>query len=305
MTLVSSDLLAVDPLSGRIGAEVTGLRLGGAGAGLDPETMWALRQVILEHRVVFLRGQHHLDVECHQGFARLLGPLTLSHPSAWAQAGGSRIFSVDSARGGRASHWHSDVTFAAAPPAFSVLRALRVPPCGGDTLWANTVAAYRSLPAALRAMVEEVWARHSNRFDHDSKYGPDGPGRAEETAHFQSAPFVADHPVVQVHPETDERAILLGGHALSLRGVSRRDSEHLYNLVQDAVTRPENTVRWRWRAGDVAIWDNRSTQHYALNDYGDFPRLMHRVTVAGEIPVGVDGRRSVQVEGDTTGCLAG
>jgi taurine dioxygenase len=184
------------------------------------------------------------------------------------------------------------------PPAISVLRAVRVPPCGGDTMWASTVAGYASLPEELRGLADRLWARHTNLIDHAEKYGEDSEERRAYQARFASAPFVTDHPVVRVHPETGERSILLGGHAQNIRGVGRSESAHLFSLLQEAVTRPENTVRWRWRAGDVAIWDNRSTQHYAVNDYGDFPRMMHRVTVAGDVPAGVDGSRSTAIEGN-------
>ncbi len=301
MTLLR-DQLAVDPLSGRIGAELLGVRLDG---DLDRETVEGIRRFVMAHRVVFVRGQDHLDADSQQAFARLLGPLTGSHPTAGALPGSPRVWAIDAAKGGRANHWHTDITFTDAPPAISVLRAVRVPDNGGDTLWANTVAAYEGLPAVLRPTVDGLWARHSNQFDHTARYGDDAPGRAEYAARFQAVRFTADHPVVRVHPQTGERAILLGGHAQSIRGVSRTESERLLSLIQGAVTRPENTVRWRWRTGDMAIWDNRSTQHYAINDYGDFPRLMHRVTVAGRPATSIDGRSSVLVEGDTSAYLTG
>jgi alpha-ketoglutarate-dependent taurine dioxygenase len=95
-----------------------------------------------------------------------------------------------------------------------------------------------------------------------------------------------------VHPETGERSLVLGNFVQKLIGYSKTDSQHLFEMLQSHITRPENTVRWRWQAGDVAIWDNRATQHFALNDYGDQPRIVRRVTVAGDVPVGVDGRRS-------------
>lgn len=294
---VVTDQLHVAPVAGRIGAEVSGVELG---PDLDPAVVAQLRRALLERRVIFLRDQQALDTEAQIAFAALLGPLTQSHPTAGSLEGQAKVFPVDASRGGRASHWHTDVTFANPPPAISVLRAIRVPEYGGDTLWANTVAAYTSLPEPFRSTVDQLWARHTNQFDHAAEYGDDSEGRRDYSARFSSQRFVTDHPVVRIHPETGERSILLGGHAQSIRGVTRSESIHLYNLVQEAVIRPENTVRWRWRPGDVAIWDNRSTQHYAINDYGDFPRMMHRVTVAGETPVAIDGRQSVIIEGDSS-----
>ena len=116
---------------------------------------------------------------------------------------------------------------------------------------------------------------------------------------FLSTVFQTEHPVVRVHPETGERALLLGQFVKEILGVSASDSRYLFDLFQRHVTRLENTVRWHWTPGDVAIWDNRATQHYAIDDYGDLPRRMHRVTVAGDIPVGVDGFTSRAVQGES------
>jgi taurine dioxygenase len=299
---MAPERLAPEPLSGRIGAAVAGLRLDG---GLDPAIVGELRAALLTHRVLFFRGQGHLDAGAQQAFARLLGPLTLAHPTAATDAAPPRVWAIDAERGGRANHWHTDVTFVAAPPAISVLRAVRVPAVGGDTLWANTVAAYDSVPAAVRPVLDDLWARHSNQFDYADRGEDPRPGADDYRRRFTASRLVADHPVVTVHPETGERSLLLGGHARAVRGVGRADSERFTSLVQGAVTRPEHTVRWRWEAGDVAVWDNRATQHYAINDYGDVPRLMHRVTVAGEPAVSVSGERSRQVEGDPGAYLAG
>jgi taurine dioxygenase len=116
---------------------------------------------------------------------------------------------------------------------------------------------------------------------------------------FLSTIFQTEHPVVRVHPETGERTLVLGQFVKHILGVSTSDSRYLFELFQRHVTRLENTVRWRWAPGDLAIWDNRATQHYAIDDYGDLPRRMHRITVAGDIPVGVDGRRSTALRGES------
>ena len=116
---------------------------------------------------------------------------------------------------------------------------------------------------------------------------------------FLSTIFQTEHPVVRVHPETGERTLVLGQFVKRILGVSPSDSRYLFELFQRHVTRLENTVRWRWAPGDLAIWDNRATQHYAIDDYGDLPRRMHRITVAGDIPVGVDGRRSTALRGES------
>jgi alpha-ketoglutarate-dependent sulfate ester dioxygenase len=110
---------------------------------------------------------------------------------------------------------------------------------------------------------------------------------------FTSTVYETEHPIVRVHPETQERSLILGGFLQKLVGYSQADSARLIGILQSHVSRLENTVRWRWTEGDVAIWDNRATQHYAIDDYGNQPRVVRRVTIAGDVPVSVDGRRSV------------
>lgn len=109
---------------------------------------------------------------------------------------------------------------------------------------------------------------------------------------FTSTVYETEHPVVRVHPVSGERSLLLGHFVKRLKGLSQSDSAHIFAVLQGYVTRLENTVRWRWQPGDVAIWDNRSTQHYAVDDYDTQPRIVRRVTLAGDVPVGIDGQRS-------------
>jgi alpha-ketoglutarate-dependent sulfate ester dioxygenase len=186
------------------------------------------------------------------------------------------------------------VTFVAAYPQASILRAVVVPQSGGDTVWANTVAAYHDLPADLRDLADRLWGVHTNDYDY-AAVRPEA-SEADQRRHrevFTSTVYETEHPVVRVHPETGERSLILGGFLQKLIGYSQVDSAHLIAILQTHVTRLENTVRWRWSAGDVAMWDNRATQHYAIDDYGNQPRIVRRVTVAGDTPAGVDGRQSV------------
>jgi taurine dioxygenase len=290
-------------VAGHIGAEVTGIRVG---PDLPGPIMEIIRTALNEHKVIFFRGQDHLDDESQSGFARLFGYLTQPHPTVPGQAGGSNVLSLDARRGGgKANAWHTDVTFVDRPPALSFLRAVTLPPYGGDTVWANTAAAYQSLAPDLRELADRLRALHSNDFDY---IGTRGGGVNAMTARdqdhhrevFLSTVYETEHPVVRVHPVTGERALLLGQFVRHILGVPAGDSRYLFELFQRHVTRLENTVRWRWAPGDLAVWDNRATQHYAIDDYGDLPRRMHRVTVAGDVPVGVDGRRSVARAGDAT-----
>ena len=110
-------------------------------------------------------------------------------------------------------------------------------------------------------------------------------------ARLRSRIIRVEHPAVQIHPETNERALLLGNSMKRFVGMSKGDTEILYNLLQNHITRHDNLVRWRWEVGDVAIWDNRATQHFAINDYGDALRVMQRVSLRGDVPIGISGRQ--------------
>jgi alpha-ketoglutarate-dependent sulfate ester dioxygenase len=274
----------IRPVTPAIGAEIHGVQLSG---DLPAETMTAIRNALLRHRVVFFRGQNHLDDAGHEAFARLLGPL-VAHPTVPVIAGTEAVLELDSDNA-RARKWHTDSTYAAAFPLFSVLRGVVIPPVGGDTVWANTAAAHASLPPVLRGLADQLWALHSNSYDYAHHNATAREVHYRETV-FKSTICEVEHPVVQVHPLTGERAIILGHFARKLLGVGSADSGHLFAMLQDHVTRLENTVRWRWTVGDVVIWDNRATQHRAIDDYGEQRRIVRRVTVGGPVSVGVDGR---------------
>lgn len=288
-TTTPAPVVTVQKVGGRLGAVLTGVRLGG---DLPADTVAEIRAALLEHKVVFFRGQDHLDEEQHEAFGRLLGT-PVAHPTV-PSADGRYSFPIDSDHGGRANQWHSDVTFVPAYPAFSILRALVVPPYGGNTLWANTATAYARLPQPLRRLADELRAVHSNDYDY-AALRPDA--LPEQLARFRevftSTKFLTEHPVVRVHPETGERVLLLGNFVQRIKGLTAPDSRALLQLFQCHIERPENTVRWQWQAGDVAIWDNRATQHYGVDDSDDHERKLRRVTIDGDVPVGVDGRSSV------------
>ncbi|MCW7540183.1 TauD/TfdA family dioxygenase [Aquabacterium sp. A7-Y] len=288
-----SPTVALDlvPVAGRIGAEVHGIRLS---ASLDAGTQAALRQALVRHKVLFFRGQHHLDDASQEALTSVFGGTPVPHPTVPVKSGSRYILELDSQHGGRANSWHTDVTFQAAYPKASILRAVSLPESGGDTVWANTAAAYQDLPAPLRALVDTLWAVHSNDYDYAARRPePDQADRERHRAVFTSTVYETEHPVVHVHPESGERALILGHFVKRFVGLDSFDTQHLFEVLQAYVTRLENTVRWRWKAGDVVVWDNRATQHYAINDYGDQHRVVRRVTVDGEVPVSVDGRRSV------------
>jgi len=281
--------LDIVPVAGRIGAEVRGIVLSG---DLDPATVAAVEAALVRHKVIFFRDQDALTDQRHEEFAALLGD-PVAHPTVPVAEGSRYLLELDSKEGYAASSWHTDVTFVDAYPKASILRALHVPEAGGDTLWANTATAYEDLPEALKTLVDSLWAVHSNKYDYAHALSAKDQQRQEEYSKvFASTVYETEHPVVRVHPVSGERTLLLGHFVKQFAGLNSADSQRLFSILQDHITKPENTVRWRWRAGDVAIWDNRATQHRAIADFGVQRRHLRRATVNGDVPVAIDGNRS-------------
>ncbi|MFF7177209.1 TauD/TfdA family dioxygenase [Streptomyces sp. NPDC008121] len=287
----SSTAFDIRRIGGRIGAEILGVDLSGE---LAPAVVAEIDSALLAHKALVFRGQN-LDDAGQLRFAALFGELTSAHPTVPSVDGQPGILPVDGEEGVRANRWHTDVTFVRTPPKASTLRGIVVPPYGGNTLIADSGAAYRDLPEPLRELADRLWAVHTNDYDYAA---PKSEKAAEHRKRFVSRKYRTAHPVVRVHPETGERGLFIGGFAQSIVGLGPSDSRDLLRIFQSYVTRPENIVRVVWAPGDVVLFDNRITQHYAPDDYGDLPRLLHRVTVAGDVPVGVDGERSRVLEGD-------
>jgi alpha-ketoglutarate-dependent taurine dioxygenase len=286
--------IEIHPIAGKIGAEISGVRLS---ADLEESELAIIREAILKYKVVFFRAQTHIDDAGQEAFASLLGEL-VPHPTVHSKKGTQYLLELDSSRGGGTNSWHTDVTFDVAYPKYSILRGVVIPAAGGDTVWANTAAAYQNLPAELRNLVDRLWALHTNDFDYATRHNLEATDR--DPARYQDGGFVssvieAEHPLVRVHPETGERTLVLGHFVKKIIGLSAVDSAQLFTLLQNHITQIENTVRWRWSVGDIAIWDNRATQHYGVLDYGDQHRVVRRVTLNGDVPVSVDGRQSVHV----------
>ena len=245
--------------------------------------------------MVVLRGQRVTHAE-QVALARALGEPTPAHPVVPGHPDYPEILELDGEQGGRNARWHTDVTFTASPPAASVLVGDDVPATGGDTLWADLRSAYERLAAPLRRLVDGLEAVHrisplaywGEPFD--TALGRDDALQLLEQA-AQVPPVV--HPVVRVHPTTGRRALFVNpGFTSHVVGLSRIESDALLRLLYEHATQPELVLRHRWRAGDVVIWDNRATMHYAADDYGTARRRMRRVTVAGGPATGPTGRQS-------------
>jgi len=286
---MSTDQWVMSLLTGTFGAELTGGRLAD---GIDGE--W-LHDLLTTHLVLVLRGQHPTHAQ-QVALARSLGEPTPAHPVVPGHPDHPEILVVDGALGGRNARWHTDVTFMPTPPAASVLVSDSVPPYGGDTMWADTRTAYDRLAPALQGAIEGLEAVH--RISPLAYWGePFDSALAREDVQklFDDASKVPPviHPVVRVHPVTGRKNLFVNpGFTTHIVGMSRIESEGLLRLLYEHATQPEFLMRHHWAVGDIVMWDNRSTMHYAVDDYGVDERRMRRVTIRGGKPVGPTGVES-------------
>jgi taurine dioxygenase len=279
----------VEPIAGGLGAVVSGIDLS---ADLEQESIQALRQALARHLVIFLPRQS-LDPERLLAFTRRIGqPMQLpyvealpEHPDVIAvlkEADEQRI----SVFGG---DWHSDYSFLAEPPMGSVLYADTVPETGGDTLWANTIAAHAALSDGMKSLLGPLRAMHSGHV-----YGAERPPVGIRTSRSigisrgnPDADQEQSHPLVRRHEPTGQPALFVNPiYTTRIADMTEAESQPLLAFLYAHATRPEFCCRWHWRQGDVALWDNRATLHYAINDYDGHRRLLYRTAIAGERPTG-------------------
>jgi alpha-ketoglutarate-dependent sulfate ester dioxygenase len=283
-------------VSAHIGAEVVGVDIG---KELDVPTVVALREGLNEHKVLVFRNVH-LDDTAQERFARSFGDLTTAHPTVPSVEGAPNVLPVDSDLN-IANHWHTDVTFVLNPPQLSTLRSVVVPPYGGETLIANAGAAYRALPDSLRQLADGLWAVHTNIYDYARAAVESLDDQSSsQYKQFTSIEYETAHPVVRVHPLTGERGLFIGGFAQNIVGLPTDHGRDILRILQSYVTRPEHILRWRWSPNELVLFDNRITQHYAVDNYDKLPRKLRRVTVAGDVPVGVEGRSSYAIKGSAS-----
>lgn len=266
--------LEITPVTAAIGAEVTGVDLGDE---LDDATVAAIRKALLDHLVLFFRGQD-LDDESHLRFAQRFGPLS-TPPLATRYQDRPTVTVLDQVapKGEGADEWHSDNTFMAIPPLGSILRCVQLPATGGDTCFASMYAAYDALSPHLRRLVDGLTAVHditkplrkAIRDGHTSL----------DLGEMQALWPPVEHPVARIHEETGRPALFVNRNSTThLVGLSDRENEVLLPFLFDHVRSPEFQCRLHWEPGTVAFWDNRSVQHYAVADYVE-RRVMHRVTI--------------------------
>jgi len=271
--------IAVRPIAGALGAEIEGVDLA---QPLAAPVAAAIRAALLEHLVIFFRGQK-LTPQQQLAFARSFG-----EPMEYPQLNGlpecpliTPVVKLEHERMNFGGVWHSDTAYLERPPMGSMLYALEVPPQGGDTLFANQYLAYESLSAGLQRTLEGLVGVNTSTKAAASKTREDRMRAAGEELKVLSG----EHPVVRTHPETGRKALYVNvGHTAAFKGWSEAESRPLLEYLFAHQVQPEFTCRFRWQRGSLAFWDNRCTQHNPVNDYHGFRRVMHRVTLAGDAP---------------------
>jgi taurine dioxygenase len=269
-------VLAVEPLTATIGAEVVGVDLAD---DLSDEVVEQLRAALLEWKVLFFRDQHRLDRDRHVAFGRRFGELEV-HPITPKDQAQPEVFVIPAGGRFRAPDtWHSDVTWRPEPSLGSILRAVELPPLGGDTLWADMGAAYDLLDDETKARIDGRTATH----DYASAFGRGKP--PEEQERMRAEHPTVEHPIVRTHPETGRKTLYVNvAFTRSIVGMDDAEGVPLLSRLFRQATIVDLQCRFRWRPGSVAFWDNRATQHVVSNDFLPAKRVMERVTVAGDTP---------------------
>ncbi len=293
--------ITVNPLTINIGAEIGGVDLR---KPLLPETVTEIRAALLKWKVIFFHDQE-IDHAQHLAFVKQFGEPTVGHAVFGHIDGYPEIYSIAKKRAANQfgapkmvapwTGWHADITSAINPPAFSILRGVTLPPYGGDTQWTDLGAAYRGLSETMRGFVDGLRGLHYTAAPAVE------PGTKAYEDYMKRRKLVTEHPIVRVHPETGERALYVSPSYLKeIVGMTPRESQQFLELLWEHAVRQEYTVRYRWKAGDIAFWDNRAACHHAPTDIFEVEgeRQLYRITLVGDVPVGVDGTPSKPIEGD-------
>ncbi|QTQ30180.1 TauD/TfdA dioxygenase family protein [Aromatoleum bremense] len=291
---VLHDSVKAEPLTASIGAELINVNLGDASR--DAALFAEIKALLLQYKVLFLRDQDITRGE-HVAFAERFGKLE-DHPVAGSHPdypGLVQIYkSPDQPMDRYENAWHTDATWREAPPMGCVLRCVECPPVGGDTMWANMVLAYERLPEDVKAKIAQLRARHSI----EASFGAAMP--IDKRLALKAQYPDPEHPVVRVHPETGEKVLFVNAFTTHFtnfhtpanvrfgQDYAPGAAELMQYLIRQAFV-PEYQVRWRWKPNSMAIWDNRSTQHYAVMDYAPCHRKMERAGIIGDVPYGLEG----------------
>lgn len=275
--------LQIIPLSGTLGAEIFGADLQ---SGLTNAAFDEIHQAFLDHKVIVLRGQTGLQPEAHKAFARRFGTLSI-HPYVKGMKDHPELLEIIKEKEDKVNFgggWHTDMSFEETPALGSILHAIEIPPYGGDTLFADQQAAYDALSPGLKETLSQLKAVHSASREY-GVHGASAQARKSMDASLAGDAPEYEHPVVRTHPVTGRKGLYVNpAFTLRFAGWSKRDSKPLLDYLFNHAREESFTCRVRWQAGDVTMWDNRCTWHYALNDYPGHRRHMRRATVIGDKP---------------------
>lgn len=266
---------AIHPLTPAIGAELLDINLGAPDIG---DAIPAIRQALLDHRVIFFRDQD-ITLDQHLAFARAFGELEI-HPATPKDQPNPEILRISHGpkSKGQENNWHSDVTWREEPSLGSILRAIEVPEVGGDTLFSDMNAAFLGLSDKMREFVTGLTAVHDIARVFARRLG-----KAPEELHDKYPPV--EHPVIRTHPETGEPSIYVNnGFTSHIKGLSPEESSDLLHHLYGQAANPEYQCRFKWEPGSIAFWDNRACQHNAVSDYFPQVRIMERATIKGDRP---------------------
>ncbi|MGI9605759.1 MAG: TauD/TfdA dioxygenase family protein [Acidimicrobiales bacterium] len=275
MTSDTYRFLDVRPISGSLGAELSGVDLG----NLTSKQFDEIYRAFVAHQVVFFRDQS-LDEAAYIAFAKRWGDIML-YPYMEGLPDHPEILQVlkepaDTYAFG--SQWHTDSSFITIPPKATMLYALELPPAGGDTAYSSMYHAYEALSDGMKTLLADlrvlnIGDQRVPRFTELSGMKQQDPGEVETRAY---------HPLIRTHPDSGRKALNVGAHSIEIEGLSADESTAILTYLYTHGTRQEFTCRFQWREGTVGIWDNRCVQHYAIDDYPGHRRRMHRITIAGE-----------------------
>jgi taurine dioxygenase len=283
-----AEAMKVEKLTSRIGARVSDIDIT---QPLDDAAVAAIRQALLDNCVLFFTGQKLLEPEQYLRFGNYFGPVEIPEFQTRATVVPEvMILDQTDPKGQGSDSWHADNTYLEAPPMGTSLQACQLPPVGGDTLFANMHEAYEALSPAMQDFFSGLTAKH-------------GTARLIERTRSKALYKLPDslvnrepisHPIIAVHPETGRRLLFVNNNwSLSIDGLTKAESDHWLKFLLDHVKSPEFQVRHRWSVGDVAFWDNRCTQHYAVADYTE-RRLMQRIVISGTRPLGIGDAQSAR-----------
>ncbi len=276
--------LHVEPIAGTLGADISGIDLS---QPLDDALIAEVRQALLDNHVIFFRDQR-ITPEQQVAFGRRFGELHI-HPYIPHREGYPEILQLQSRADGPAAMayqsntWHTDLTYEAEPPMACILRAVEVPPAGGDTMWNNLHAAYDALSEPMREFLDDKNAIHYIAISMPADF-LEQTWSAKQVERFHELTPPVQHPVVRTHPETGRKGLFVNRNFTShIMGLNRLESDALLAFLLQHIEQPEFAVRFHWTKDSIAMWDNRCTQHYAIIDYKS-QRTMNRVTICGERP---------------------